>query len=177
MTVNVSRAFSHNHEMQSLAVAFLALGSLAHAHGVESTPVLTLLQQNTAHYGNPATGCMLDELAIRISGAPGGVCAASCRTKACPKDIPEGCEASPRCALENASTGDKFCALLCGSSTNCGPGASCQLLQGDVGVCTYDVNQQQQRLRKPKSHDRKKKFHDDADSSDGEDSSDDDDDE
>lgn len=56
----------------------------------------------------------------------------------CPQDKPDSCEAVPRCALENRATGEKFCALLCSAGMSCGAGASCKIIQGNLGICTYD---------------------------------------
>lgn len=47
-------------------------------------------------------------------------------------------EAIPRCALENRSTGERFCALMCAPGASCGEGASCKVIQGNIGICTYD---------------------------------------
>lgn len=51
----------------------------------------------------------------------------------------------PQCALENRATGDKYCVLICQAdehgSLRAGDGpcgdATCQPVQGSIGVCTY----------------------------------------
>lgn len=94
---------------------------------------------NPTHYGDPTKGCKLDEIPIKIQGIRGGLCTAHCSTMgACPTDVPAGSDAVPRCALENHATGDKFCALMCSQGMSCGEGASCKIVQGNLGVCTYD---------------------------------------
>ena len=55
--------------------------------------------------------------------------------------------ATPQCALQSSSGGDKRCALLCSPSlpirdqkaadAQCGTNASCKAIQGN-GICTYD---------------------------------------
>merc|ERR1712072_1557581 len=48
--------------------------------------------------------------------------------------------AAPQCALQDSSSGDKYCALICSPSSNdaqCGTNASCKSIQG-TGLCTYD---------------------------------------
>mmetsp|Transcript_9267 Transcript_9267/g.12609 ORF Transcript_9267/g.12609 Transcript_9267/m.12609 type:complete len:150 (+) Transcript_9267:25-474(+) len=105
---------------------------------------LTLIPELMAstHYGNPSDGgCMDDEQAVRISGVAGAVCSPTCNQGACPSDVPSGCEATPQCMLQDASSGKKYCALRCNKSTNCGPGAECQMIVGPIGICTYTGEQ------------------------------------
>jgi hypothetical protein len=96
--------------------------------------------RNTVHYGDPSGGCLSDEVVIRIAGVLGGICTSHCapHTNACPMDFPAGIDVQPRCALENRSTGEKFCGLLCHADSTCGLGASCKFVNGDLGICTYD---------------------------------------
>merc|ERR1740121_601754 len=42
----------------------------------------------------------------------------------------------PQCALSAGS--EKRCALICKKGDNCGENASCKLVQGSIGICTYD---------------------------------------
>merc|ERR1719453_1392036 len=118
--------------MKFVAAALLAIVS---AHDVED---------NATHYGDPATGCMSDEQAVRVNGVKGDFCSPDCKSQACPTDVPDGVTAQPQCVLKT-TTGDKRCALLCSPSTDeaslrlgdaqCGTG-TCQPIQG-VGLCTY----------------------------------------
>jgi hypothetical protein len=79
------------------------------------------------------------KVAIRIQGVRGGICTTHCSPAgACPSDKPPGANAVERCALENRGTGEKFCALLCSAGMACGSGASCKIIQGNLGICTYD---------------------------------------
>ena len=104
-----------------------------------------------SHYGAPPA-CESDELALRIQGIPGQVCAPQCTDfSPCPTDVPDGVTATPMCALKDASTDTQYCVLLCqagggGGGSNelavgddqCGD-ATCQEVkgQGGIGVCTY----------------------------------------
>merc|ERR1719159_2085973 len=84
---------------------------------------------------------MTDEVDISIQNVQGSVCAPACSLfKPCPTDKPTGVTANPQCALEDASTNKKYCALICTPSSNddqCGTNASCKSISG-VGICTYD---------------------------------------
>merc|ERR1712100_562263 len=97
-------------------------------------------------------GCQSDEVDIQITGVTGSVCSPKCtgifKTK-CPTDVPEGVTAEPECALQDASTHDKYCALICSPSTDpealkagdaqCSSKASCKAVpNAPVGLCTYD---------------------------------------
>jgi len=91
-------------------------------------------------YEDPyTTSCSAGEVNITISGVSGAICTPSC-TASCP-EAPSGWTANAQCALQDKSTGDKYCALICSpsSSTACDPSASatCKSIQG-VGICTYD---------------------------------------
>eukprot|EP00406_Dinophysis_acuminata_P082786 CAMPEP_0179252372 /NCGR_PEP_ID=MMETSP0797-20121207/22183_1 /TAXON_ID=47934 /ORGANISM="Dinophysis acuminata, Strain DAEP01" /LENGTH=478 /DNA_ID=CAMNT_0020960205 /DNA_START=31 /DNA_END=1467 /DNA_ORIENTATION=+ len=98
---------------------------------------------SSSHYGQPP--CLSDELAIRIEGASGEVCAPTCTESACPTDVPEGTTAKPQCALEDRSTGDKYCALLC-LFGGCPTGAKCQHPGGQMeGVCMYPASREGQK--------------------------------
>ena len=101
------------------------------------------------HYGDPKDGCMSDETEITIQGVTGDFCTPKCSLfKACPTDVPAGVTVAPQCALQDSSTGDKYCALICSptlpildqkaADAQCGDNASCKSVQLGVGVCTYD---------------------------------------
>jgi hypothetical protein len=96
---------------------------------------------STSHYEDPKDGCQSDEVDISIQGVDGKVCAPSCSLfHPCPTDLPTGVTAKPQCALQDASSGKKYCALICSPSANddqCGTNASCKSIQ-TVGICTYD---------------------------------------
>uniref|UniRef100_A0A7S2TZ59 Uncharacterized protein n=1 Tax=Lotharella oceanica TaxID=641309 RepID=A0A7S2TZ59_9EUKA len=94
---------------------------------------------NGTHYGDPADGCLSDEVAVQIEGISGDFCTPTCNLfKPCPTDVPPGVTASPMCALQDASTGQKYCALICspGGGNMCGD-ATCKAISG-IGICTYD---------------------------------------
>ena len=75
---------------------------------------------NPTHYGNPSTGCESDEQAVRVQGLAGDFCSPKCSSSgSCPSDVPSGETASPECALRT-TTGDKYCALICQSDSECG---------------------------------------------------------
>ena len=93
------------------------------------------------HYEDPnAGGCMSDEVAVQIQGVKGSFCSPACGfLKPCTKDIPAGTNAQPKCALETqGAKRPTRCALLCQSGTKCPAKASCKMVQGAVGLCTYD---------------------------------------
>jgi C1A family cysteine protease len=94
----------------------------------------------SSHYEDPKDGCQSDEVDIQIQGVSGAVCAPACTLGIfCPSDVPTGVTAAPQCALQDSSSGKKYCALICSPSSNdsqCGA-ASCKSIQG-VGICTYD---------------------------------------
>ena len=101
------------------------------------------------HYGDPKDGCMSDETEITIQGVTGDFCTPKCGFfKPCPTDVPSGVTAQPQCALQDSSTGDKYCALICSPSLpildqkaaddQCGTNASCKSVQLGVGICSFD---------------------------------------
>ena len=107
---------------------------------------------SATHYGDPNAGaCLSDEQAIQIQGVGGSVCSPACTgilKMKCPADVPAGVTAAPQCALQDATTSSKYCALICSPSlpirdqkladAACGgTNLSCKALSG-VGICTYD---------------------------------------
>ena len=98
---------------------------------------LEVSYKGSTHYGNPAHGCLSDEVPIRIQGLKGAMCTSACSKSACPTDLPESCDAHPQCVLENKANHEKYCALLCSKDSHCGAGASCEQIQPGVGLCTY----------------------------------------
>ena len=75
---------------------------------------------NPTHYGDPKTGCESDEQAVRVQGLSGDFCSPKCSSSgSCPSDVPKGDSATPECALRT-TTGDKYCALICQSDSDCG---------------------------------------------------------
>ena len=122
--------------------ALLLLCVLSSAHSIKTLqplPEVFGLRANTNHYGNPAAGCMPDEVAVKIQGVDGGICAPSCSGSSCPTDVPAGCTAQPQCALQDGATHKRYCAVICNHQSNCGEGASCKMI-GFVGICTYDMS-------------------------------------
>merc|ERR1711975_17313 len=95
---------------------------------------------STTHYEDPKDGCRSDEVSIQIQGVQGAVCSPKCTMGIfCPSDVPAGVTAKPQCALQDSSSGSKYCALICapGNDAQCGTNASCKSIQS-VGICTYD---------------------------------------
>jgi C1A family cysteine protease len=103
----------------------------------------------SSHYGDPKNGCLSDEVEITIQGVSGDFCTPKCSlAKECPTDVPAGVTAPPQCALQDSATTDKYCALMCSTSTpirnqkdadaQCGANASCKTVQVGIGLCTYD---------------------------------------
>ena len=103
----------------------------------------------TTHYGDPASGCLSDELEVTIQGVDGDFCTPTCSLfKTCPTDVPEGVTAQPQCALQDSASNKKYCALICSptlpisnqkaADDQCGENASCKSVQLGIGICTYD---------------------------------------
>merc|ERR1739848_899518 len=94
-----------------------------------------------SHYEDPKDGCKSDEIDVQVQGVSGAFCSPSCSLfKRCPTDVPAGVAAHPQCALQDAASNKKYCALICQPGANddqCGANASCKSIQG-VGICTYD---------------------------------------
>jgi len=102
------------------------------------------------HYEDPKKGCRSDEVEVSIQGVTGDMCAPTCGLfKKCPTDVPTGVAAAPQCALQDASSGKKYCALICSPSAfiadqkaadaQCGTNASCKSVGGvGMGICTYN---------------------------------------
>merc|ERR1712039_614522 len=88
---------------------------------------------SSTHYEKPP--CRSDEQDVSIQGFKGSVCTPKCTNNACPTDVPAGTTASPRCVLQDSSSGDKYCALTC-LLGGCPSGATCQH-SGLVGLCIY----------------------------------------
>lgn len=89
----------------------------------------------TSHYEKPP--CQSDEVDVEIQGMSGEVCSAKCTDAPCPTDTPEGTSAMPSCALEDSSSGDKYCALTC-LAGGCPSGAKCMHSGGQmIGICLY----------------------------------------
>jgi KDEL-tailed cysteine endopeptidase len=88
---------------------------------------------STTHYEKPP--CQSDEMAAQIQGASGDVCAPHCDNSPCPTDVPPGTTAKPQCALQDQSSGSKYCALTCFLG-GCPTGATCQHI-GLAGICMY----------------------------------------
>jgi len=103
----------------------------------------------STHYADPKTGCLSDEVEVSVQGISGDMCSAKCGIfKPCPTDIPTGVTAMPQCALQDASSGKSYCALICSpmvpildqkaADAQCGENASCKDVQLGVGICSYD---------------------------------------
>jgi len=101
------------------------------------------------HYEDPSGGCRSDEVEVTIQKVTGDFCAPKCGLfKPCPTDVPAGVTATPQCALQDAASGKKYCALICSptafiadqkaADAQCGEKASCKSVQMGVGLCTYD---------------------------------------
>merc|ERR1712224_1145290 len=108
-------------------------------------PAFLAAMANATHYEDPKpNGCRSDELAIQIQGLTGDFCTPECTLfEPCPTDVPATVTAKPQCALQDASTNKKYCALICSPSVDeaalrvgdaqCGT-ATCKPIQG-LGIC------------------------------------------
>ena len=94
------------------------------------------------HYEDPNAGpCQTGEEAVRIQGIQGSFCSPACKFifKPCPKDVPPGTTATPQCNLETpGASGPSQCSLVCSGGATCPAKASCKMVQGSIGLCTYD---------------------------------------
>ena len=126
-------------KLSVLCFAACAVVTSAKTSGKPMTAVFNKTRpDNNNHSGDPATGCLSDEVDTTITGVSGDVCTPACPDNCCPTDKPGGVTATPACALQD-SAGDKYCVLECDPSTNqCGPRASCKLDPQGTGLCTYD---------------------------------------
>ena len=135
---------------QQLAASMMDLTVEAPQQPPPTPPTPPTPPAGKSHYGDPKDGCMSDETEITIQGVQGDFCTPKCSLfKACPTDVPAGVTVAPQCALQDSSTGDKYCALICSPSlpirdqkladAACGgTNLSCKALSG-TGICTYDA--------------------------------------
>jgi hypothetical protein len=95
---------------------------------------------STSHYGNPANGCMADEVVTNVTGFSGSICSPSCYIDGtCSADVPEGVTATPNCTLtEYGATLPSLCALECTTSAECGSLGRCLARTGFASLCMYD---------------------------------------
>lgn len=95
---------------------------------------------DTSHYEDPsAGGCQAGEEGVRIQGVQGDFCSPSCASGPCPTDVPAGTTAQPECCLETpGSSKPSRCALICQASSKCPAKATCKMVQGAIGLCTYN---------------------------------------
>ena len=102
-------------------ISLKGFGGCGMLHFFCETPLLQVaVATNPTHYGNPETGCESDEQAVRVQGLSGDFCSPKCNSQgSCPSDVPKGDSATPQCALRT-TTGDKYCALICQSDSDCG---------------------------------------------------------
>merc|ERR1719305_1537355 len=87
-------------------------------------------------------GCKPTEQAVQITGIQGSFCSPKCGIfNSCPKNVPKGTTAKPKCVLETSgSQKPTQCALICDPSAlsdGCPTDASCKAISG-TGLCTYD---------------------------------------
>eukprot|EP00908_Phaeocystis_cordata_P024057 Transcript_6532.p1 GENE.Transcript_6532~~Transcript_6532.p1 ORF type:complete len:481 (-),score=199.92 Transcript_6532:244-1686(-) len=130
-------------QQQQQAVAPAAPRGAGGAGAAHPPPV------DQTHYGDPKGGCLPDETETTIQGVRGDFCTPKCTLfRPCPTDVPPGVSARPQCALEDAKTAQKYCALICSTrlpiadqaaaDKQCGANASCKPVQAGIGLCTYD---------------------------------------
>ena len=65
------------------------------------------------HYGNPANGCLDDEITGDLGDA-GVACLPQCQgNNQCPTDYPPGTTATGICAIRDPNLGSSYCVLVC----------------------------------------------------------------
>merc|ERR1712216_1086647 len=99
----------------------------------------------SSHYEKPP--CQSDEESVQVQGVQGVTCTPKCQGMSCPTDVPAGTTAKPQCVLQDASSGDKYCALTCFLG-GCPTGAKCRHA-GFIGLCMYDDDKE--KVDKPLS--------------------------
>merc|ERR1711941_165259 len=99
----------------------------------------------SSHYEHPP--CRSDEVDVQVQGLAGSTCTPKCSGSTCPTDVPAGTTATPRCALQDSSTGDKYCALTCFLG-GCPTGAKCEHV-GLTGICMYPSDARAAKLLTP----------------------------
>ena len=124
----VSKIYPTRHRMDenhsSFSHLFIPCTKMCTTH---FTMLQVAVATNPTHYGNPSTGCKSDEQALRVQGLSGYSCSPKCdSTGSCPSDVPTGDTATPECAL-HSTTGDKYCALICQSDSDCGSQVAFQM--------------------------------------------------
>jgi hypothetical protein len=125
---------------------------LALVFAVARSEMVTLnFQAVQHHYGDPAKGCLGDELSGQIQGVSGyDVCMPRTNSSGvCSSDLPVGATATPYPAAQDAQ-GNKYCVLMCAgiATGKCPSGARCVSpstaieginLQQSVGLCMYPL--------------------------------------
>jgi hypothetical protein len=125
---------------------------LALVFAVAHSEMVTLnFQAVQHHYGDPARGCLTDELSGQIQGLSGyDDCMPQCNSSgACSSDVPTGTTATGYPAAQDAQ-GNKYCVLICSGlfTGTCPSGASCVSpsttvtglnFQAQVGICMYPI--------------------------------------
>lgn len=145
--------FAHNDVLleHNVALSFQLGHSVrwATATAYQAKTAVAPLRENPTHYGDPKGGCRHDETQTTIQGVAGGLCTPRCSLfTPCPTDKPAGVSAQPQCALEDSTSTQKYCALLCSTAlpileqraadAQCGDNASCKAVQAGIGLCTYN---------------------------------------
>ena len=91
--------------------------------------------------------CSSQERAVSLSGLEQyAFCSPACVGMRCPAAGP-GVSAKPQCALQDQTSGDKFCALLCQESTGCPKGGECVIIQDQIGLCMYKQDEEDGRMK------------------------------
>lgn len=86
----------------------------------------------------PMNSCNAGEQAAQIQNVKGAFCSPKCKGGSCP-DAPKGTTAQPQCCVEGpGSSKPSYCALVCQAGETCPTGATCKIVQGNLGICTYN---------------------------------------
>jgi hypothetical protein len=131
-------------QIEFLGLILLALLGSGHGFEVIDTQMKSkgfLVGVNPQHYGDPAGGCMGDEIQVRSKNKT-VACMPKCNINSCPKDSPPGTSAIPLCIIRDSRTGDSLCGIVCSeyAQGSCPPTASCTQMVVNrltVGICLY----------------------------------------
>ena len=82
--------------------------------------------------------CSAGEEAVTLQGFEGyAFCSPKCgEGNKCPKSG----NVKGQCALQNNETGEKLCALVCQAGDTCPSGATCVVVQEEVGLCMHSTS-------------------------------------
>ena len=87
----------------------------------------------------PMNSCNAGEQAAQIQNVKGAFCSPKCKGESKCPPAPPRTTAQPQCCVEGpGSSKPSYCALVCQAGETCPTGATCKIVQGNLGICTYN---------------------------------------